>query len=258
MSRPRLPDLGLKPLTARSLALTALLGSHPPQLPARALVALGSHFGIAEGAMRTALSRMVVAGELEASDGQYLLGTRLRQRQAAQDAGLRPPDEPWDGSWWFAIVTTPRRAIADRRTFRALMAEHRMGELRPDTWLRPANIPRPPGLGGVLVVQGAIGEEPAADLVGRLWDLGEIAASARFLARLADEARGWLDSGDPGVLPDTFLVSVAAVRFLRHEPQLPSSVAGTPWPPNDLRATYERLRRGHLDLMASFLATASS
>jgi phenylacetic acid degradation operon negative regulatory protein len=258
MSRPRLPDLGLKPLTARSLALTALLGSHPPQLPARALVALGSHFGIAEGAMRTALSRMVVAGELEGSDGQYLLGTRLLQRQAAQDAGLRPPDEPWDGSWRFAIVTTPRRAIADRRAFRAQMAEHRMGELRPDTWLRPANIPRPPALDGVLVVQGAIGEEPAADLVGRLWDLGEIGASARSLARLADEACGWLDSGDPGVLRDTFLVSVATVRLLRHEPQLPSSVVGTLWPPNDLRATYESLRRGHLDLMASFLATASS
>src|SRR5260370_37497977 len=103
------------------------------------------------------------------------------------------------------------------------MEEHRMGELRPDTWLRPANIPGPPGVDGVLMVQGAIGGEPAADLVGRLWDLGEIAASARSLARLADEAPAWLDSGGPAVLRDSFLVSVAAVRFLRPEPQLARS-----------------------------------
>lgn len=49
-------------------------------------------------------------------------------------------------------------------------------------------------------------------------------------------------------------MSVAVVRFLRHEPQLPSSVVGPSWPPTDLRAAYENLRRGHLELMASFLA----
>jgi phenylacetic acid degradation operon negative regulatory protein len=252
----RLPDLGLRPLTARSLALSALLGTHPPRLPVRALVALGSHFGIAEGAMRTAMSRMVVSGELEVGDGQYLLGTRLRERQAAQDLGLRTPGEPWDGSWWLAIVTTPRRSITERRAFRALMTEHRMGELRPDTWLRPANIARPPSPEGVLVAQAAIGEPPGGDLVRRLWDLDEIAESARSLARLADEAREWLDSGDPAVLRDTFLVSVATVRFLRREPQLPRLVVGSRWPPDDLRAAYEHLRLGHLELMASFLASA--
>jgi phenylacetic acid degradation operon negative regulatory protein len=258
VTRRTLPDLGMKPLTARSLALSALLGSHPPRLPARALVALGSQFGIAEGAMRTALSRMAVSGELDADDGQYLLGTRLLRRQAAQDRGLRMPDEPWDGSWWLAIVTTPSRTIAERRTFRALMVEHRMGELRPDTWLRPANISRPPGAEGALVAQAAIEDGSAAQLIRRLWDLDEIAASARSLARLAVEARGWLGSGDPAVLRDSFLVSVAAVRFLRREPQLPRSVVGTRWPPNDLRAAYEHLARAHRDLMASFLANAAS
>ncbi len=107
----------------------------------------------------------------------------------------------------------------------------------------------------MLVVHGVTGEGAADDLAGKPWDLGALAASARSLARLADEARGWLDTGDPAVLRDTFLASVAAVRSLRHEPQLPRSITGTRWPPNELRAACAHLERGHLELMASFLAT---
>src|SRR3954449_1313936 len=82
-------DLGLAPLDARSVALSVLLGSHPPVLPARALVALAELFGIAGGTMRPALSRMVAAGELEAIEGRYRLAGRLLDRQRAQDIGRR-------------------------------------------------------------------------------------------------------------------------------------------------------------------------
>ena len=57
-------------LNARSLALSVLLGSHPPELPARAFVSLATLFGIAAGTMRTAISRMLAAGELAAVDGR--------------------------------------------------------------------------------------------------------------------------------------------------------------------------------------------
>ena len=86
-------ELGLGPLDARSLALSVLLGSHPPVLPARALVALAELFGVAGGTMRTALSRMVAAGELEAADGRYRLAGRLLERQRAQDIGRSQPAE---------------------------------------------------------------------------------------------------------------------------------------------------------------------
>ena len=152
----RLPDLGLEPLTARSLALSALLGTHPPRLPVRAIVALGELFGIAEGTMRTALSRMITSGEVLADDGWYSLGNRLQRRQATQDAARHLVAEPWDGTWWFAIVGPERRSHPSRRSFRAAMREHRMGELRPEIWLRPANLPGPASLEGVVVVRGTI------------------------------------------------------------------------------------------------------
>lgn len=72
-------------LSARSAVLSALLGSHPPRLPARHLVRIGALFGIAEGTVRVALSRMVAAGDLLQAGGQYTLSQRLVERQARQD-----------------------------------------------------------------------------------------------------------------------------------------------------------------------------
>ena len=97
-------DLGLAPLDARSVALSVLLGSHPPVLPARALVALAELFGIAGGTMRTALSRMVAAGDLESTDGRYRLASRLLDRQQAQDIGRRHPVQRWDGGWHLSLI----------------------------------------------------------------------------------------------------------------------------------------------------------
>jgi phenylacetic acid degradation operon negative regulatory protein len=210
-----------------------------------------------EGTVRTALSRMSVAGEVEADSGHYALGARLLRRQASQDVALQAADEPWDGTWWLAIVDAVGRSVTERRAFRAVMREHRMGELRPDTWLRPANIPRPGDVDGALVVRGAIQDRPTDEIIRRLWDLDEIADTGRSLLALAEEACRWLEPGDPEVLADTFVVSVATVRFLRTEPQLPLSIVGTGWPPDALRACYGRLSGAHLALMRSFLAEAA-
>lgn len=255
-SRRRLPDLGIRPLTARSLALSALLGTHPPSLPARAIVALGGPFGLAEGTMRTALSRMAASGEVIVENGRYTLGARLLERQASQDAGRAAPAEAWDGTWWFAIVDAERRAVSARRAFRAHMRHLRMGELRPDIWLRPANIAGPAPEAGLLVTRGALLGRDGAALVRRLWDLDEMAAAGRRLLPLVVEAKEWLEEADPAVLPDTFMVSVAAARFLLADPLLPPELAGPDWPGDPMRDAYARLERDHGGLIASFLATA--
>jgi phenylacetic acid degradation operon negative regulatory protein len=252
--------LGIAPLAARSVALSALLGSHPPRLPARALVSMCSLFGVAEGAMRTALSRMALAGEVALEDAEYVLGERLRRRQALQDAARGADTEPWDGEWWSVMVSAERRSIGERRTFRALMAEHRMAELRPEVWLRPANIDGPAPSDGVLVMRGPItGAGPSAgiELAGRLWDLPTLAADAGELTALSTEALSWLEGGDPSAMADAFLVSIAAVRLLRVEPLLPSALVGPGWPPDELRRAYDELERVYAARMSSFLVAAS-
>ncbi len=252
-NRHHLPDLGVRPLSARSLALSALLGTHPPRLPARALVVLGARFGIAEGTMRTALSRMVDAGELVGEEGRYELGEQMATRQRTQDAGRRPVEEPWDGAWWFAIVDADRRPIGERRVFRRRMRDHRMGELRPDLWLRPANLAGPEPGTGIFVVRGRIEGRDPVELARRLWDLDRLRSESRVLTALNEEALGWLATDGADALVDTVVVSVATVRVLLADPLLPEALVGPAWPVGLLRSTYDRLERAHNQMMASFL-----
>lgn len=227
-------SLGIRPFNARSLVLSVLLGLDPPTLPTRSLVGLARLFGIADGTMRTALSRMVAAGELVVDGDGYRLIGRLLERKESQDIGRRRVKDRWDGDWWLAVVTVERRTVAERRTFRTHMANLRMGELRPDTWLRPANLGGPAGGDGLAVVRGPLRGEDPVELAARLWPLAELAAGARQLL-------GLLTGANPGEsLPAAITLSAAIVRFLRSEPLLPPDLTPQPWPPDELRARYRQ------------------
>jgi phenylacetic acid degradation operon negative regulatory protein len=233
----------MRPFNARSLVLSVLLGLDPPVLPARSLVHLADLFGIAAGTMRTALSRMVAAGELAGDADGYRLVGRLLERKAAQDIGRRPAPAAWDGSWIVAVVTVPRRDIAERRAFRTHMANLRMGELRPDTWLRPANLAGPDGDAGLAVVRGPLaGEDPAA-LAGGLWPLAAMAREADDLSDRVLEALPDLAARRTEVLAAAITLAAEVVRFLRAEPLLPAALTPSPWAPDALRERYRELDR---------------
>src|SRR6202022_2715301 len=71
---PAVPDRNLPSitaLTARSVALSTLLGYHPPALPISALVKVGELFGIRHRAIRVALPRMVRDGDGTANTGGH-------------------------------------------------------------------------------------------------------------------------------------------------------------------------------------------
>lgn len=245
-----------RPLDARSLALSTLLGTHPPELPVGALIDLGGLFGIAPGTMRTALSRMLAAGEAAApAEGRYRLAGPLLDRQRAQDAGRRPP-AAWDGAWHSVVSAPDQRELADRRRFRAAMANARFGELRPDIWMRPANLPAPTAEPDWIVVTGTSAGLAPDVLVTRLWDLTAIAAAAVTLVGELDELRATLDWTDPASIPPIFSASAAVVRFLRAEPLLPSELLPARWPPDDLRATYDEVEADFQRMLSEFLRGA--
>jgi phenylacetic acid degradation operon negative regulatory protein len=253
-------------LDARSLALSALLGTHPPVLPGKALVALAELFGIAGGTMRTALSRAVARGEIDADAGRYRLTGRLLDRQRAQDTGRRAPDRPWHGAWHVVVTIDDRRTLAERRRFRSLMADHRVAELRPDIWMRPANLDppslEPPNVAGLCVVTtGPIGSADPAALVGRLWDLDAIARSARTLdTRLVDVVGASASTGDddPTPIPGLFVLAAEVVRFLRSEPLLPAALLPPTWPVDQLRARYDAAEVALQRRLATFFSSAIS
>jgi phenylacetic acid degradation operon negative regulatory protein len=244
----------IRPFNARSLALSVLLGTHPPELPARALVALAELFGIPGGTMRTALSRMVAAGEVAADDGRYRLAGRLLDRQRAQDTGRRSPGRSWDGTWHTVVVIAEQREVTERRRFRALMADHRMGELRPDTWMRPANLPLPPTEPTWVATTGELTGIGSTAMAARLWDLEGVTATAVELLGAIDAAETAADWTDERTIPPVFTTSAAIVRFLRAEPFLPGELTPAGWPVDELRARYDRLEASFQRLLRSLFA----
>lgn len=248
----------LRRLDARSLALSALLGTHPPALPSRALVALAGLFGIAGGTMRTALSRMATAREVETSDGWYRLTGRLLDRQHSQDIGRRPPTPDWDGRWHTVIASADQRDLADRRQFRAALVDHRFGELRPDTWLRPANLPVPELGTTAFVLTGTLERSDEPLLVARLWDLASVASNAHRLVDEIDRLRATTDLDEHAAIPVTFTLAASILRFLRSEPLLPASLTPHDWPVDRLRLRYDELELDLQTTLRSFLRAQRS
>ncbi|AXK31397.1 PaaX domain-containing protein, C- domain protein [Streptomyces armeniacus] len=224
-------SLELRPLTARSIVLSTLLGHHPPRLPVRALVRVGELFDVAEGTVRVALSRMVAAGDLEQREGTYGLTARLLARQARQDDSRSPRVRDWDGRWEIALVTADRRPAAERAALRQTMTALRLAELREGSWLRPANLerPRPPVVRAQCTLLTGAPEGDPAELAAALWDLDGWARRARALASALD------GSAD---LAERFTVAAAVVRHLLADPVLPEPLLPPDWPGAGLRGRY--------------------
>ena len=221
-----------RPLNARSLALSLLLGTHPPQLPVASLVGAAKLFGVSERAMRTALSRMASAGEVVASDGWYRLAGRMIERQATQDLGRRAPTGSWDGSWISVTPSRSSRGLAERRDLRRRLSSLRLGELRPDYWLRPANV-ETDGVVEVgrefdlIVMTGALSGVDDREMVAALWPLEELNRRAEELVRRMRRLRATQSKTPTDWLAPAFAGAAEVVRFLTVEPKLPGTVAST-------------------------------
>ncbi|MFI1000510.1 PaaX family transcriptional regulator C-terminal domain-containing protein [Streptomyces galbus] len=233
-------EAGLRPLSARSVVLSLLLGADPPELPVKDLVRLVEPFGIGGSSLRAALSRMVAAGDLRRADGVHGLSDRLLERRRRQDEAVHPRTRAWHGDWETAVITATGRGPAERADLRARLTDLRLAELREGVWLRPANLDRrlaaelPTALAGAVRCFTARPEEPAAELAAVLWPLDEWAATARTLLGRADRAE------DPA---DRFTTYAAVVRHLRADPVLPAALLPADWPGTPLRAAYDRYRR---------------
>lgn len=226
----------LKPLTARSVVASTLLGITPPRLPAAALVASGEQFGVAPGTTRVALSRMVDAGELTASDdGIYALAGPLLERHARQEQGRHPVTKNWTGDWRMAVVTTTGRDAAARAALRVTMGKLRMAELREGVWLRPDNIALPAAIDDCSMHT----TRPDAIDANALFRLGDWSATAGVLLRELERTQPPLERLDASALGTTFVIAAATTRHLTLDPLLPQQLLPTDWPGGELRASYD-------------------
>ena len=169
----------VRPLTARSVVLSLLLGAHPPRLPVRDIVDAGEEFGISTATMRVALTRLVQAGDLVADRAVYGLSPRHLERQQAQDREMDPVRREWDGSWETIVVTSTGRDAASRTACDDDCPPAGSACCARASGCVPDNLPRdgspepdtPPGLET---------DDPSG-LAQQLWDLDLWAAAGREL-----------------------------------------------------------------------------
>lgn len=236
-----------RPLTARSVLLSVLLGTEPPRLPVSLLVSTTALFGIAEGTTRTALSRMASSGELAAEDGWYAIADpRLLERQARQAASRRGQTRTWDGSWLqLVVVADGRRPAGERAALRDTLQRARLAELREGVWLRPDNLVSSPTFEAEVddhrhLVRFTVAPEDPHHLVHQLWDLDGWAKVAGDLIEQVTDLTPALDAGDLTALADGFVLSAAVLRHLQADPLLPPDLVDHTWPGPGLRAVYDR------------------
>ena len=227
-----------RPLTARSVLASALLGTEPPELPVARLVAIAGLFGLSANRARVALSRMAAAGEVDAVDGRYRLTGHLLERQTRQIQSRAAERRRWDGSWTTVIVRGGARPAAERTEARRRFAAARLAELREGVWLRPANVDvvlAAPLEAAVVRFDGTPDTDPAA-LAASLWDLDGWAMGAE---RLRQRLEG-LPVKDDDMLAPGFVLSASVLRHFQADPLLPDELLPADWPGPALRHEYDR------------------
>ena len=237
MASRRNSDDGDRPLTARSVLASALLGTEPPELPVARLVAIAALFGLSANRTRVALSRMAAAGEVDAVDGRYRLAGHLLDRQARQIQSRAAARRRWDGRWTTVVVRGGARPAAERTEARRRFVAGRLAELREGVWLRPANVAvvLPASLEAAVVRFEAAPTGDAVALAALLWDLPAWAAGAERLRRRLAE----LPVAGDGMLARGFVLSASVLRHFQGDPLLPDELLPPRWPGPALRLEYD-------------------
>jgi phenylacetic acid degradation operon negative regulatory protein len=240
--------------------LSTLLGTDPPRMAVRNLLRVTQLFGLSEGTVRTALTRMVQRGDVETDgDGVYRLGGPLVARQSRQRASQAADRSAWSGWWRLAAVTADGRVASERAELRRSMVALRLAERREGVWLRPDNLPadRLPAARRLVDAQcewySAHPDGDDAELAARLWDLDGWSATALDLRRSVARLTTAVEGGDTGALAEGFVVSAAVLRHFQADPLLPDELLPRGWPGARLRADYDRYDRAYRGLLLQWL-----
>jgi phenylacetic acid degradation operon negative regulatory protein len=222
-----------------------------------ALVRLLAPVGIAEPAVRTAISRMVAQGWLEPTSidggrGYRATDRATRRLDEAGDRVYRRGQDAWDGSWHLAILQ-PTAGRAARTRLRADLGFLGYAEVADHVWVSPYERRE---LASVLQAAGVTARTARAHDVQppptSAWDLEALRAAYDAWPVTARElvGRTLAGSADPDecAFAARFHLVHAWRKFLFADPGLPAELLPADWPGHaaaELFATAaERLRPG--------------
>ncbi len=226
---------------ARSYVLDLLSTLRRGAMPVRALVESAALFGIAEGSVRVALTRLLADGLVERDErGLYRLGRAAApvQGRVAAWRDLEARLRPWSGGWIGVLDGRGARAPsrpAQRRGERAL-ALTGFRSFGRGLALRPDNL-----AGGVARLRAELGElglapgavvcelrelDPVSDARARkLWDADDLIEQYRSHRRRVEASARRLRACAPELaMVESFRVGGAALRLLARDPLLPEPI----------------------------------
>ncbi len=232
-----------RPLSARSVMASLLLGRRPARASGRDLVRWAGLFGVAPGTARVALHRMTAAGELvRTSSGAYELVGGLARRQEEQQSSLAADPGLWDGAWRVAVVLGRARPAPVRADVRSALRRARLAEWREGVWLRPANLEDLVEDPRCAWLDATPDDEPVA-LAAQLFAPGAWSRRAGELLDRLDRSTAAMREDAEGTMADAFLAGAAALRHIRADPLLPEALLPDPWPGRALRDGYRAYER---------------
>ena len=202
-------------------------------------------FGVSEGTVRVALSRMVDRGELHAAGGTYELAGRVGARRSAQDWSLRPKTLAWRGQWSMALVgdALGARRIVRRCAKRCAGLASRNCERAsgPGPTICPASRPTEETW-SVIDAQcarwrGRPDDDPAP-LVSTLFATQPWTRRAASLTKRLTAAAQGVGSGSERALADAFAAGAAGLAHIRSDPLLPPALGASAAAGDALRAAY--------------------
>lgn len=226
----------MHPPSPRSLILD-LLSTLPPEatMPVGLLVDAGALFGIPNGTLRVALTRLLGSQHVARDQrGAYRLSTTAIA-EAIGRWRTQPADADWDGAWWGVLCDRRPRHRAGRRHDQALKL-HGFASLRNGLFLRPANLSGGiqrlrSGLRGVGLVASALVvridslDEGAETEARTLWATEALAeAYARSLDELATSTAHLDDLAPEAAMRESFLIGGRILQQLVLDPKLPAEI----------------------------------
>lgn len=225
-------------------ALFDLYGDHllarGAKAPVAALIRALGALGIAAPAVRTAISRMVAQGWLEArregSAASYALTPRAISRlEQAGSRIYRTRDEAWDGTWHLVVIArSPDRSQRER--IRVGLRYLGYGAVDDTTWIAARASAE---LDALLETERLAAEQfraqhdgDAAALVARVWDLPTLAAAYRSWHENARKITSGVSSrsSDERAFAARSELVHEWRKFLFTDPQLPAELLGRDWP----------------------------
>jgi phenylacetic acid degradation operon negative regulatory protein len=216
------------------------LRSRGDQAPVSALIRLLEPVGIAEPAVRTAISRLVTQGWLEPTRVDDAPGYRATPRaiERLSEAAARiyrSAPEPWDGRWRLVFLDAPRERGV-RQRLRQELAYLGYAEHAPGVWLCPFDRPEVDEVvaraGGSARHALAVQLEP--DPVAA-WDLSALATSYAEWPDVAkrlvhDEPDRAVGDEDERAFASRFRLVHEWRKFLFEDPGLPADLLPDDWP----------------------------